>query len=619
MTTASDPRPASAIERTATDRNMRWYEQPLLHGLVLAGLWVQALVVSWRKWPDPVVDFGRELYIPWQLSEGAVLYRDVDDFYGPLSQYFNAGIFAVFGPGVIVLVWANIVLFSVMAGLLYGLLRKAWGGGVALLGSALFVTVFGCARFSGVGCFNYIAPYAHEATHGILVVLLLLWASHRWLSAPSWRSAGAMGLMLGLALVLKAEIILVAAVLCLCVAALHLIAGRRFCPTSLTAFLVMAALPSLAFLAYFSVHLPASEAWTAAGRAWYNVLIDQRYLSEGAQLRYSGLDAIGPNLGRHLLSAMGAAIVFILLVGVVGKLKQLPAAVAKVGGPLLVISTAGLALAAGELWVDVGRCLLALLLVYIGLMIYDGVGQGGAALDRDPRWRLRLLFALVGAALMARMVLNGRLGQFGFYQAAIGTIVVLAVAIAELPERVRFALPQERRWLRAAVTALVLAGGVCLAREARFNYGAMTVAMGEGRDRFFIWEGLASLNRPLQFLKGAPTGDTLLELPEGLMFNYLLRKRSPVSTFYSAVREDWQEQDQVEVLEYNPPQWILFVPRDMSEAGVASYGERSGAGKDIMEWVARDYVEAGSGLQVPIRPGTVYLFRNRELVDIASR
>ena len=65
------------------------------------------VAASGRKWTDPLVDFGRELYVPWRLSHGAVLYRDVDDFYGPLSQYLNAGFFRVFGPGLMVLAAAN--------------------------------------------------------------------------------------------------------------------------------------------------------------------------------------------------------------------------------------------------------------------------------------------------------------------------------------------------------------------------------------------------------------------------------------------------------------------------------------------------------------------------------
>src|SRR5215831_10677178 len=59
----------------------------------LAGLVIYFLAVSWRKWPDPLIDFGRELYLPWRLANGALLYRDADDYFGPLSQYLNAGLF----------------------------------------------------------------------------------------------------------------------------------------------------------------------------------------------------------------------------------------------------------------------------------------------------------------------------------------------------------------------------------------------------------------------------------------------------------------------------------------------------------------------------------------------
>src|SRR5580700_4488478 len=70
----------------------------------LVGIAVFFLGTPWRKWPDPMIDFGRELYLPWRLAHGAVLYRDVDDFFGPLSQYFNSVLFRLFAPGMMVLV-----------------------------------------------------------------------------------------------------------------------------------------------------------------------------------------------------------------------------------------------------------------------------------------------------------------------------------------------------------------------------------------------------------------------------------------------------------------------------------------------------------------------------------
>jgi hypothetical protein len=42
------------------------------------------------------VDFGAQLYVPWRLAEGDVLYRDIHQHLGPLSSYLNALLFAVF-------------------------------------------------------------------------------------------------------------------------------------------------------------------------------------------------------------------------------------------------------------------------------------------------------------------------------------------------------------------------------------------------------------------------------------------------------------------------------------------------------------------------------------------
>src|SRR5437763_5153428 len=89
-----------------------WHDRTILHLLLLAAVGSYYIAVSWRRWPDPLVDFGRELYIPWRISEGAVLYREVDDFYGPLSQHFNAILFRIFGSGMMVLVTSNIVVFA---------------------------------------------------------------------------------------------------------------------------------------------------------------------------------------------------------------------------------------------------------------------------------------------------------------------------------------------------------------------------------------------------------------------------------------------------------------------------------------------------------------------------
>src|SRR6266568_9374814 len=150
-------------------------------GLVaLAGTAAFFVATSWRKWPDPLIDFGEQLYSAWQLSQGAVLYRDVDLLYGPLSQYFNAVIFRIFGPGLIVLAITNLVIVAGISSSIYILFRQCWGVIAAWLSTLIFISVFAFSQFVDSGNYNYAAPYSHEAIHGILICLLLCLALLYW-------------------------------------------------------------------------------------------------------------------------------------------------------------------------------------------------------------------------------------------------------------------------------------------------------------------------------------------------------------------------------------------------------------------------------------------------------
>ncbi len=187
----------------------RWTE--LAGWVVLAGLMALFLARSWRKWPSPLVDFGHQLYVPWRITHGALLYRDVDNSYGPLSQYFNAGLFSLFGPGMMVLVAANIAIFTAMLVLIYGLFRSAWGRAGAFAAAAVFICVFGFSQYVTMGNYSFATPYAHEATHGLAASLLLVLVLWRWIERPTVLYSFAAGLLTGATAVLKPEFMLGAA------------------------------------------------------------------------------------------------------------------------------------------------------------------------------------------------------------------------------------------------------------------------------------------------------------------------------------------------------------------------------------------------------------------------
>src|SRR5205807_2445436 len=85
-------------------------------------------------------------------------------------------------------------------------------------------------------------------------------------------------------------------------------------------------------------------------------------------------------------------------------------------------------------WMAIGRCLLGLMLIYafvsLILFFFRDVPQG----RRFDAGVSRLLISVLAIALMGRMLLDGRIYHYGFYQAALAGAVVPAVLIGELPD-----------------------------------------------------------------------------------------------------------------------------------------------------------------------------------------
>src|SRR5690349_21280241 len=112
--------------------------------LLIAFAFIAMLAWTWGRWPDPIVDFGRELYVPWQLAQGKVLYRDVAYFNGPLSPYFNALLFRVLGVSLRTLVVVNIAIAACAVGMIWTLFRIASPRDLLAptVAAMLFVTLF---------------------------------------------------------------------------------------------------------------------------------------------------------------------------------------------------------------------------------------------------------------------------------------------------------------------------------------------------------------------------------------------------------------------------------------------------------------------------------------------
>ena len=232
----------------------------------ITGVGIAMLAWSWGTWPNIYVDFGRELYVPWRLAEGEVLYRDIAWFNGPLSAYWNAAVFSVFGPSLRALVLANLAIVAGIVWLSYSLISRIGDRLTATVSCLVFLTLFAFSRIDPIGNDNYLTPYAHEVTHGIFLSLLGLRLFSVRRERPIAAALGS-GLALGAVALTKAEVFLAAAAALGLAWALDLWAQRRAgagdgarAATIGACFIGGTALPPLAAFASLASVMPAGQA-----------------------------------------------------------------------------------------------------------------------------------------------------------------------------------------------------------------------------------------------------------------------------------------------------------------------------------------------------------------------
>jgi len=156
-------------------------------------------MLAWSagRWPDLLVDFGRELYLPWRIASGARLYADLAYLHGPLSPHLNALVFRLLGVSLRSLVLANLAILTVVIALLYRLLARVSSRAAAGAACVMFLGGFAFAHLTGVGNYNWICPYAHELTHGIAAALAGIVAVDRYAETERPRWMALAGLAVG--------------------------------------------------------------------------------------------------------------------------------------------------------------------------------------------------------------------------------------------------------------------------------------------------------------------------------------------------------------------------------------------------------------------------------------
>ena len=114
-----------------------------------------------------MVDSFREAYIPKQMINGQVLYKDIFCVYPPLAYLINSVLMLIFGAKLSVLYFVGLILTFGITNLLFAITNKFLPKAYSL--SIILFTISVSLLSNNV--FNFIFPYSYGIMYGILFVL----------------------------------------------------------------------------------------------------------------------------------------------------------------------------------------------------------------------------------------------------------------------------------------------------------------------------------------------------------------------------------------------------------------------------------------------------------------
>jgi hypothetical protein len=598
---------SSADVRSRGSRRSVWWGA----GVVLA---TGSLMVAWtwRSWPDPLVDFGAEIYLAWRLSVGEHLYADYAYLYGPLSPYGNALWFRIAGVSFLSLAMLNLALAGALAALLYRTFLRISGAWGAVLAGTTFALLFLAGQYVTVANYNYLSPYAHPLTHGVLLSVLLLAILARAIGPEpasgraTWTWPAAAGVVLGLVFLTKLEVFVAAASAVAAAMLAWLWLSRGAWPVWRASLVLLATFPIPILAAWGLLSVAIGTDATLQGFASGLRVI---FAGNAGQLPIfregMGLDDPARSLraiAAYTAAGAGALVAIVAVVAAIGRVSRGQPVLGWIGGAAL----AG-AIFAATAWLAPGHVYHAgkpLPVVVLAILAFDGALLLRRGEHADRRRLVRFVFAVFALALLSRMVLNPRIHHYGFALAMPATLLAAAVAIDSLPRRLA-AWRVDPSLLRAALLAAWAGIALAYLDLTRQTMQLKQTRVGQGADAFYADERGHAVNRVADALRGiiAPE-QTLVVLPEGAMFNYLLRLRNP--TGYTqmiamlppgtgAFGQDAIEQ----AFAAHPPDFILLVHKDTSEFGARFFGKDYA--QDLFRWIEREYKPIVTWYAVPLQ------------------
>jgi len=587
------------------------------------------IAISWGKWIDILVDFGLQVYTPWQLSQGQVLYKDIIHIHGPLSAYIHSLLFMVFGPGISVLAWFNIGLIIILAFIIHHLFRKLYDPLTGLLATLSFIVVFAFGNYLQVGNYNFVCAYEYTLPHGVFLSFVAIHQFSNYLRNPRSLTLFGIGFLSGLILLTKPEVFLAE----ITAVGIGLLLALQLHETSLkrslhrvliffSAFII----PSLIFIFYFSFHMPIEQALESP----FNHLI-YTFNSEVKTLPFykaiTGIGSFWRNLSYMLIAFGGYLFIYTILKflnkGIMSPYgdTQTPYWVCFSGFSALFIFFRDTIP-----WMDLMRPLPLILTMYIGAFIFRWVNH-----FQTPQVKIRqisiFVLTLFSLVLLLKIFLSVSVQHYGFALTLPGFLIFVALVMHELP--LLFTKSQGSSMVPSIFGLVFLLVYTGMMGWLSFKlYRIKDFPIGKGRDRVYDFSPYRMGTPSNPHIRGILFNHTLewidrelgpeekfATFPAAPMLNYMARRGNPVLTglLNPHVVMLTGESSILNSLKEHTPDYIMLVDQDFAHLGARYFG--IDYARTTFEWILQNYkVEQQIGARPFSNQGFGIQIRKRKLL-----
>ena len=125
----------------------------------------------------PYSDIGREFYIPYRMSQGIVLNRDIINIYGPLGYFINTLLLKIAGSGVNVFLFLGFILSYLSLILIFKINTFFLNKNISFLLTLCFIP--SCVFYPSNS--NWITPYSYSILWALFGILISIYCLFKYL------------------------------------------------------------------------------------------------------------------------------------------------------------------------------------------------------------------------------------------------------------------------------------------------------------------------------------------------------------------------------------------------------------------------------------------------------